>query len=152
MKVIIGVDDSPHSRAALEMVRKMRWPAGTHFAVLCAAPIVIPVYATADGGMGTYIQDLQDAQDQDARLHEELAGRVERELRNAGLSTKGHVDVGDPREAILRLAAAEHADLIVVGSHGRTGLRKMLMGSVASHVVAHAPCSVLVVKIGRAHV
>ena len=38
------------------------------------------------------------------------------------------------------------ADLVVVGSHGRTGLGKLLMGSVASHVVSHAPCTVMVVK------
>jgi nucleotide-binding universal stress UspA family protein len=39
------------------------------------------------------------------------------------------------------------ADLVVVGSHGRTGLAKLVLGSVASHVVTHAPCSVLVVKM-----
>ena len=51
---------------------------------------------------------------------------------------------------ILEIAHAEHADLIVVGSHGRTGLPKLIMGSVASHIVTHAPCSVLVVKHARA--
>jgi len=53
---------------------------------------------------------------------------------------------GDPRSALVDEARQEHADLIVVGSHGRSGLSKLLLGSVASHVVAHAPCSVLVVK------
>jgi nucleotide-binding universal stress UspA family protein len=48
--------------------------------------------------------------------------------------------------------AVEHADLLVVGSHGRTGIKKLLLGSVASHVVAHAPCPVLVVKMPIASV
>jgi nucleotide-binding universal stress UspA family protein len=53
---------------------------------------------------------------------------------------------GDPREMLIEEARSERADLVVVGSHGRTGLDRLLMGSVASHVVTHAPCSVLVVK------
>jgi hypothetical protein len=44
------------------------------------------------------------------------------------------------------MARAERSDLVVVGSHGRSGLSRLLIGSVASHVVIHAPCSVLVVK------
>jgi nucleotide-binding universal stress UspA family protein len=56
------------------------------------------------------------------------------------------VERGDPRDAIVRVAEREHADLVIVGSHGRTGLPKLLMGSVASYVVTHAPCPVLVVK------
>ncbi len=54
---------------------------------------------------------------------------------------------GDPREALVETARLEEADLLVVGSHGHTGLAKVVMGSVAAHVVGHAPCSVLVVKL-----
>jgi nucleotide-binding universal stress UspA family protein len=39
-----------------------------------------------------------------------------------------------------------NADLVVLGSHGRTGIPKLVLGSVASHVVSHAPCDVLVIK------
>ena len=66
------------------------------------------------------------------------------------LSIKGETTVkvlpGDPREALVDTVRAENADLLVVGSHGRTGISKLMLGSVASHVVAHAPCDVLVVK------
>jgi len=54
---------------------------------------------------------------------------------------------GDPREALVLAAESDQADLVVVGSHGRSGLTKLLLGSVASHVVTHAPCNVLVVKM-----
>jgi nucleotide-binding universal stress UspA family protein len=57
---------------------------------------------------------------------------------------------GDPREAIVEAARKTGADLVVVGSHGRTGIGKLVLGSVASHVVTHAPCSVLVVKLKKA--
>ncbi|MCE9525416.1 MAG: universal stress protein, partial [Planctomycetales bacterium] len=55
---------------------------------------------------------------------------------------------GDPAEAIIRLAETEKADLIVIGTHGRRGLRRVLMGSVAEVVVRTASCPVLTVKQG----
>jgi nucleotide-binding universal stress UspA family protein len=53
---------------------------------------------------------------------------------------------GDAAAEILRLAAETHCDLIVMGTHGRTWLSRMLMGSVAEQVVRKAPCPVLTVK------
>jgi len=54
--------------------------------------------------------------------------------------------VGDPATAIVETAANENADLIVIGTHGRTGLTRLLMGSVAEAVVRRAKCPVLTVK------
>ncbi len=53
---------------------------------------------------------------------------------------------GDPASAIVQLAEEEGADMIVMGTHGRTGLRRLLMGSVAEAVVRRAPCPVLTFK------
>jgi nucleotide-binding universal stress UspA family protein len=54
--------------------------------------------------------------------------------------------VGDPANAIVEAAEQEHADIIVIGTHGRTGLTRLLMGSVAEAVVRKAKCPVLTVK------
>jgi nucleotide-binding universal stress UspA family protein len=142
MKVLIGIDDSPHSHAALHLAKTFPWPKGTSFIVLSVAPIGPMAYIAVESG-GTALYELQQEQ---IRMHEELAARVERELREAGLDTKGRVEPGDPRDAIVRIADEEKVDLVVVGSHGRTGLPRLIMGSVASYVVSHAPCDVLVVK------
>jgi nucleotide-binding universal stress UspA family protein len=53
---------------------------------------------------------------------------------------------GDPATAIVELAREENVDLIVMGTHGRTGLRRLLMGSIAEAVVRTAPCPVLTYK------
>jgi nucleotide-binding universal stress UspA family protein len=74
------------------------------------------------------------------------AKRVEADLAAAGLETLSCAMDGDPRDILVEACRTERADLIVLGSHGRTGLARLLMGSVASHVVSHAPCSVLVVR------
>jgi nucleotide-binding universal stress UspA family protein len=53
---------------------------------------------------------------------------------------------GSPGNAIVEYARSIHADVIVVGTHGRDGMSRLLMGSVAEHIVRHAPCPVLVVR------
>jgi nucleotide-binding universal stress UspA family protein len=58
---------------------------------------------------------------------------------------------GDPAEEIIRYATESQADMIVMGTHGRTGLERLLMGSVAEKVLRGAPCSVLVAKLPRPH-
>ena len=57
---------------------------------------------------------------------------------------------GDPAQEIIQYAARAGMDLIVMGTHGRTGLDRLLMGSVAEKVMRDATCSVLVVKLPRA--
>jgi nucleotide-binding universal stress UspA family protein len=52
----------------------------------------------------------------------------------------------DPADQIVQFAEKEQADMIVLGTHGRTGLRRLLLGSNAEVIIRHAPCPVLVVK------
>lgn len=59
-----------------------------------------------------------------------------------------HVPFGDPGPSIVGVAQQVGADLIVMGTHGRTGLGRVLLGSVAEHVLRHATCPVLTIKPG----
>lgn len=63
-----------------------------------------------------------------------------------GLQVERHLREGDPATEILRLAQETHADLVVMGTHGRTGLGRLLVGSVAEQVLRKAPCPVLTVR------
>ncbi len=75
---------------------------------------------------------------------------IEKQLQSyqANLPGESELEIvsGDPSEEIIRLANIYHADLIVIGSRGLTGLKRIIQGSVSSQVVEEAPCSVLVVK------
>jgi nucleotide-binding universal stress UspA family protein len=73
-----------------------------------------------------------------------LDSAVDAASGGAGVEIEKKVVEEDPGEAII--SAAADADLIVVGSHGRTGLKAALLGSVSRHVVDHAQCPVVVVK------
>jgi nucleotide-binding universal stress UspA family protein len=64
----------------------------------------------------------------------------------SGVDTVYRVECGDPAKVILRVAGECGADLIVLGSHGLTGFSRLLLGSVAEHVVRNASCPVLTVK------
>ena len=147
MKILIALDDSQHSDRALEFVTRMRWPAGSRVIVLTALQPVATSLAAAEA-TGSVVPGLLEEQRQQL---EGLVARAEATLREAGFSTEGRVLVGDPREVLVQVAQSERADVLVVGSRGRTGITKLMLGSVSSHVVTHAPCTVLVVKqAGRA--
>ncbi|HEU4725751.1 MAG TPA: universal stress protein [Candidatus Eisenbacteria bacterium] len=141
MKVVIGVDDSSFSKAAIEHVKAAAWPAGTEFLVISAsAPVFVgPGEAAAPGAIAEIIE-------QQERYHKDVAEKAAATLKSAGLKATGKMMPSDPRGALVDAAKNLPADLIVVGSHGRSGLTKFLLGSVATHVVSHAPCNVLVVK------
>ena len=141
MKIVIGVDESPYSWAAVQFVKRGPWAPGSSLRVVAASPPVI--LGAGEAAAPAAIMEIIRQQDSAAR---ELAERASAELRGSGLEVTPVMLPGDPRSALIDEARQEHADLIVVGSHGRSGLSKLLLGSVASHVVAHAPCSVLVVK------
>jgi nucleotide-binding universal stress UspA family protein len=73
-----------------------------------------------------------------------MAREMAQRLSHAGFEAVAHHPEGEPATQIVRLAEAHAADLVVVGTHGRTGLTRLLMGSVARNVLLHAACSVLV--------
>jgi nucleotide-binding universal stress UspA family protein len=64
----------------------------------------------------------------------------------ANVDCELHLLQGHPADEIVRLASGHMVDLIVVGTHGRTGLTRVLVGSVAESIMRHAKCPVLVVK------
>lgn len=147
MKVIIGIDESIYSDAALRMVKEMHWPRDTRFIVLSAAPVDVPAYSMLGIGGAATLEGIQQE-----GMHERdlLTARAANELVRCGFDATSRVQIGDPRDVIVTLAENEKADLVIVGSHGRTGLPRLVMGSVASYVVSHAPCGVLVAKLPRA--
>jgi len=147
MKILIGLDASNHSERVLDFVTRMRWPAGSRVIVLS---VLQPVASTVAGAYEPTVIPQENLEGMRQQL-EELVARAEGKMREVGFATEGRVLAGDPRQSLIDVAQSERADLIVVGSHGRSGIAKMMLGSVSSHIVTHAHCSVLVVKqTGRA--
>ena len=141
MKILLAVDESKFSEEALKTVAGQFPPQGTEVRVL---HVLQPITLTAPPQMAAGYAPELAAQEKQAR---ELVERAAQTLRAAGFKVEAAVEKGDIREKIIDVAAAWPAGLIVIGSHGRRGVQRFLLGSVAEFVVRHAPCSVQVVRM-----
>lgn len=87
--------------------------------------------------------------DQARAEREAVLIEVVRRARAAGAAAEFLIWTGDPGNSLVAAAEAERADLLVVGTRGRRGAERMLLGSVSDHLVHHAGCPVLVVRPGK---
>jgi universal stress protein A len=127
----------PALKKAIELARTMR-------ATLHVLHVMAPVPILGDGYISpkTYDELLTSATESVQRQMERLV----KTARTAGVKATSTIVPGVPADSIVRAARAKHADVIVMGTHGRTGFSRFLLGSVASRVVATSPCPVLTVR------
>jgi nucleotide-binding universal stress UspA family protein len=146
MKILLGVDTSPHAHETVALLCRMSWPAGTSILVLSVVAPSEPQYVPLPHVLAATAQDVAVIEARQLETHEQLIARMEDTLRRAGFEAKGEIGYGDPRHVLVETARSRGVDFVVVGSHGHRGIGGLAMGSVASYVVTHAPCSVLVVR------
>lgn len=141
MKILLPVDGSPCSlRAVDHLIAHVSWFRAAPEIHLAHVQPPIPVgRALAHVGKET----LHSHYLEESREH--LLGAQQR-LDAAGLAYTPHIHVGQAAEVLARLAGELGCELVVMGSHGRTGFAGLLMGSVASRLLHLAPCPVLLVK------
>jgi universal stress protein A len=144
MKIVLAVDGSKCSDAAVQAVIAQARPKGTEIRVLHA---VEPPSLLVAREMGGYDRALDSVWEGEQKEAESLVARTTELLRSSGLTATGTVAQGDPPSVILDIAQEWPADLIVLGSHGRKALGRFLMGSVSENVCRHARCSVEIVRI-----
>jgi nucleotide-binding universal stress UspA family protein len=137
MKLLLAIDGSKFSEAATKAVIAQYPPQGTEIEVLNVVDLALPI-PTSDAA-GFREESLKNGQ--------ELVQRTQKTLGKAGFNVQTAVEEGDPKAKILDNAARWKADLIVMGSHGRRGAERFLMGSVSEAVARHADCSVEIVRI-----
>ena len=147
--VLLAIDESSHSEAAISSVERFR-PETARIRVIHVVEwpqrLAAPFCFAEGSSAADSVLAVHDAMGKAGR---ELLTRAEARLRLAGFEVDSHLGEGDARQEILNQAAAWPADLIVLGSHGRTGLDRFLLGSVSDNVVRHAPCSVEIVRTRR---
>ena len=134
-KILVPVDFSEGSDSALDWATVLARDTGA--TLLLVHVEVIPLTT----GGGEYIYAIPEPPTA------ELAERLEKMVpTDPNISVIHRMLTGDPAASILRTANAENVDLIVMGTHGRRGITRLLMGSVAEEVVRKAKCPVLTVK------
>jgi len=136
-KILVATDGSLFSNAAVQEAIKLAGTCGSTLYVL----LVIEVNAEID------LWDAGAADKLEKDMRKYLDG-VKARAAKSGVKCEVILHLGDePYKDIVAEAARRKVSAIVMGSHGRTGLPRLMMGSVVSRVIGHAPCKVLVVPL-----
>lgn len=138
MKILLAIDGSQFSEAATQVLSTQIRSEGSE--VLLVHVIEAPAFFEQDA-----------ARQERHRRAEKLTLHAADTLHAAGFrSVHTRVVEGEPRMGILEVASEWKPDCILLGSHGRRGLEKFLLGSVAQSVAQHASCSVFIVRVPSA--
>lgn len=167
IKVLIPLDGSEFSHGLIPHVCRVLPPSDHDLILLRVAdepmgvigrtprPLVIhaltmPEYATAMDVERAHhpIYASQQRETDRASLCSELMG-VARELEAHGYNVKTEIRFGDPAEEIISYIRTEHIDMVAIGTHGRTGLRRITLGSVTAEVLRTSTVPVLVVRLSE---
>jgi nucleotide-binding universal stress UspA family protein len=139
-RILVAVDFSEHSNRALEtameLARRLRAELHLVHAFDIPVPLVTPYEIAIPDAL------IEQARDTAARKLEKALQKV----RAEGIEGRSHLTEVPAAAAIVRVAEETKADLIVMGTRGHTGLKHLLLGSVAERTVRHAPCSVLTLR------
>ncbi len=137
-KILVASDGSEYSRRAMSRAMDFAESYGTELDVVSIVEILPEIYSIAP----------QVVEERVEKTEEYIAG-LKKQADSRGIKSRGFVrDSAEPYNVITEIAQKEQIGLILLGSHGRTGLSRILMGSTAERVIAQAPCPVLVVKTG----
>lgn len=131
-KILLAVDGSKYSRAAADRAIACAGAYGGEIIAVCAVE-----HPSSQGDSVT-------------RAAQRYVDEVKKRAEAAGVQVEGVVATGNPFEAVTALARERGANVIVTGSHGRTGLTRLVMGSVTEKIIGLAHCPVLVVRSGIA--
>ncbi|MCL4458174.1 MAG: universal stress protein [Nitrospirae bacterium] len=138
MKILVGHDGSEQAEKALKRALDAALLSKASIIVVSVVPDLCMMEISDDDCKKMYEIMTAEATKRLDALKGELAAK--------GITMETEVKFGNAADTILNIAKERGADMIVVGSHGRHGAKKFLLGSVSSKVIEHAACDVLVVK------
>lgn len=140
--IVVATDGSRYSSAAASEAIGIAKKNSSSLTVISVVPAELATPTDVD----FVVSQREHLAEKEMHSAEQNAKAVKEAAQKAGVNVQAFVMTGKPADAIIETARDKNADLIVVGSHGRTGLEKLLMGSVAERVIVLANCAVLVVK------
>ncbi len=139
-RILVPVDFSAHARPVLDWAAHMAEEHGSRVLLLHVYHLPVEFQQLE----GAYLPP--DFWSNVKNEAEQQLGSYAEDLRGRGLEVEAVVREGYPATVIIEEAATQRANLIVIGTHGHTGLKHLLLGSIAERVVQKAPCPVLTVK------
>jgi nucleotide-binding universal stress UspA family protein len=147
-KILLATDGFEMAALAAKSVAERPWPAGTEVRVLSAVEMVLTTYQAALEPPFVNDEAMEVLREAAMQRAQNAVAAAEEIVASSSLKTSESISVlvNSPKQIILDEAQAWGADLIVVGSHGRRGISRFLLGSVSEAVATHAACSVEVIR------
>ena len=140
--IVVATDGSKYSAAAASEAIGIAKQNNSKLTVIAVVPAELATPTDVDFSM----TQRELIADKEMHVAEKNAKVVKDAAAKEGVTVQAFVMSGKPADAIIETAREKTADLVVLGSHGRTGLERLLMGSVAERVIVLSSCAVLVVK------
>ena len=137
--IVVGTDGSPSAEAAVRRATELAKWSGALVHLVTAYPDVPSYRERISSSAKRDPINLREAA-------ESVLARAAGDLEEHNIAVETHAQEGEPAEVVIEVAQQHHADLIVVGDRGLTGLKRFLLGSVSSKLSHHAPCSVMIVR------
>lgn len=132
-KLLLSADGLKYSEAAINRAIGFAKSYGSEMKVISVVDVTEEFVARAPGALEGLVKNAKD-----------IVEDVKKKVSSEGIKAEGIVREGEAYRVITELASKEKVGIIVMGSHGRTGLKRLLMGSVTEKVIGYAPCPVLV--------
>jgi len=142
-KILVPTDFSADASRALAYAEEFAKPNGAEITLL---HVIEPIYYATPADMYVTTPNLTAILDEQRAIAKEQLAQTVARLTKQGTARRGILEVGIPAQVIVDLAQRRKVGLIVMSTHGRTGLAHMVMGSVAEKVVRTATCPVLTVR------
>jgi universal stress protein A len=139
-KILVPLDFSNHSRKALNYAVKLAGQFGSEVTVV---NVVAPVIYAEGMVLPAAMENLDRVSEEHARSE---LDKVAEDVRSHQVTCDTHVLLGHPSDEIVNFAKKQETDLLLITTHGRTGLQHFLLGSTAERILRHAPCPVMVVR------
>lgn len=141
-KILFATDGSEYSQAAAQSIAARPWKNGTEIKILSVLEPFIPAIEPWYGAAHLIEQTLKQRENQ----CKDAVASARTTLVEAGLNATTSVEEGGPKWRIIEEAEDWKPDLLVVGSHGRRGLKRLLLGSVSEVIALNARCSVEIIR------
>ncbi len=145
-KILSATDFSEDSNLALSYAEEIARRFNGEIIVLHVDQPLPPVMVSPDMGPVMDVGAMTRIAEEQRMLAQKELDKIVNRLRDSGMKARSLLKVGSPFLEVIHTAQSEGVDLIVMGTHGRTGLAHVLMGSVAERVVQKAPCPVLTIR------
>jgi nucleotide-binding universal stress UspA family protein len=136
MKVLVPIDDSEHSRKAVARALELAENQGAEITLMTVTPVA-----------SDFLDEMRNIQEKLTAEYRGWLDRAKAVFDGKGIKVATILEEGlVPANNIIRRAEDDKFDRIIMGSTGRSGLARVLMGSTAAKVVAHAPCEVTIIR------